>query len=385
MKRIITIVLSVMLAITASAQTKTLLDNILEAVNETCDYKVIYHLGEPARICTDQHYTITFDINLEDIFSHRNSPHNDSISRKQVLLSSHFRNSLDSLMKIAEESYHYETHYKGEADTIMYSICLSNIDGGVKRRINNQGQVVYPDAIESISYDFNSWHYKSDSYHQKKYTIFEGVKVPIYTKIEQKIDTILGGRGSFRYSKAELIDEIRPFNKEQYYQIIQPVLKQKGIKSWKFKWEINDDYEYNPKEYTHGYWSISGGGATREGTMYFIPKENKDLGDKTFSAIDSLTFNYISNNYEQDFYYRSNQHNEAKTTFVPNELRHILSAHFNIDNGDRVEVLVGYTEVGYYIVVSENNGSNGYPVEWYCLKSFNNGKKEYIKGYKKGK
>ena len=164
---------------------------------------------------------------------------------------------------------------------------------------------------------------------------------------------------------------------------VQPVLKQKGIKSWKFKWEISDDYDYNPKEYTHGYWSISGGGATREGTMYFIPKENKDLGDKTFSAIDSLTFNYISNNYEQDFYYRSNQHNEAKTAFVPNELRHILSAHFNIDNGDRVEVLVGYTEAGYYIVVSENNGSNGFPVEWYALKSFNNGKKEYIKGAKK--
>ena len=117
--------------------------------------------------------------------------------------------------------------------------------------------------------------------------------------------------------------------------------------------------------------------------MYFIPKESKDLGDKTFSAIDSLTFNYISNNYEQDFYYRSNQHNEAKTAFVPNELRHILSAHFNIDNGDRVEVLVGYTEAGYYIVVSENNGSNGFPVEWYALKSFNNGKKEYIKGAKK--
>ena len=385
MKRIITIVLSVMLAITASAQSKTLLDNILEAVNETCDDKIIYHLDEPNRICTNQYYTITFDINLEDIFL-RNSSHNDSISRKQVLLSSHFRNSLDSLMKIAEESYHYETHYKGEADTIMYSICLSNIDGGVKRRINNHGQVVYPDAIESISYDFNSWHYKSDSYYQKKDTIFEGVKVPIYTKIEQKIDTILGGRGEFTYTKAELIDEVRPFNKEQYYQIIQPVLKQKGIKSWKFKWEINDDYEYNPKEYTKGNWSISGpGGATREGTMYFIPKKNKELGDNTFSAIDSLTFNYIHNNPEQDFYYSFNQHNKAKTALDPNgwiELRHILSAHFDIDNGDRVEVLVGCTEAGYYIVVSENNGTNGFPREWYRLKSFNNGKKEYIKGSK---
>lgn len=390
MKRIITIILSVMLAITASAQSKTLLDNILEAVNETCDDKMIYHLYEPNRICTQQYHTITFDINREDIFSHRNSPHNDSISRKQVLLSSHFRNSLDSLMKIAEESYHYETHYKGEADTIMYSICLSNIDGGVKRRINNHGQVVYPDAIESISYDFNSWHYKSDSYYQKNETIIDGVKVPIYTKIEQKIDTILGGRGKFTYTKAELIDEVRPFNKEQYYQIIQPVLKQKGIKSWKFKWEINDDYEYNPKEYTKGNWSISGpGGATREGTMYFIPKKNKELGDKTFSAIDSLTFNYIHNNPEQDFYYSFNQHNKAKTALYPNgwiELRHILSAHFDIDNGDRVEVLVGYTEAGYYIAVSENNGSNGFPVEWYALKSFKNGKKEYIKGYsEKGK
>ena len=383
MKRIITIVLSVMLAITASAQTKTLLDKILEPLNETCNYKTIYHLDDPNRICTEQYYSITFDdFNFQDIFLHRSSPHNDSISRKQVLLNSHFCNSLDSLMKIAEEGYHYENHYKGKGDSIIYSICLRNIDGGIKRRINNHGEVVYPDAIESISYDFHSWHYKSDTYHQRD-TIVDGVKVPIYKKAEQEIDTILGGAGHLTYAKAELIDEIRPFDKEQYYQIIQPVLKQKGIKSWKFKWEISDDYDYNPKEYTHGYWSISGGGATREGTMFFIPKENKDLGDKTFSAIDSLTFNYISNNYEQDFYYRSNQHNEAKTTFVPNELRHILSAHFNIDNGDRVEVLVGYTEAGYYIVVSENNGSNGFPVEWYALKSFNNGKKEYIKGAKK--
>ena len=371
-----------MLTITASAQEKTLLDKILEPLNETCNYKQIYHNG-PNRICTEQYYSITFnDFNFQDIFLHRSSPHNDSISRKQVLLNSHFCNSLDSLMKIAEEGYHYETHYKGKGDTIIYSICLRNTDGGEKGSKNNQGEVVYPDAIESISYDFHSWHYKSDTYHQKD-TIFDGVKVPIFKKAEQEIDTILGGAGHLTYTKAELIDEIRPFDKEQYYQIIQPVLKQKGIKSWKFKWEISDDYDFNPKEYTHGYWSISGGGATREGTMYFIPKENKDLGDKTFSAIDSLTFNYISNNYEQDFYYRSNQHNEAKTAFVPNELRHILSAHFNIDNGDRVEVLVGYTEAGYYIVVSENNGSNGFPVEWYALKSFNNGKKEYIKGAKK--
>ena len=46
MKRIITIVLSVMLAITASAQSKTLLDKILEPLNETYDYKQIYHDGQ---------------------------------------------------------------------------------------------------------------------------------------------------------------------------------------------------------------------------------------------------------------------------------------------------------------------------------------------------
>ena len=164
MKRIITIVLSVMLAITASAQSKTLLDKILEPLNETCNYKTIYHLDAPNRICTEQYYSITFDdFNFQDIFLHRSSPHNDSISRKQVLLNSHFCNSLDSLMKIAEEGYHYENHYKGKGDSIIYSICLRNIDGGIKRRINNHGEVVYPDAIESISYDFHSWHYKSDT------------------------------------------------------------------------------------------------------------------------------------------------------------------------------------------------------------------------------
>ena len=48
-----------MLAITVSAQTKTLLDKILEPLNETCNYKMIYHLDKPNRICTNQYYSIT--------------------------------------------------------------------------------------------------------------------------------------------------------------------------------------------------------------------------------------------------------------------------------------------------------------------------------------
>lgn len=362
MKRIITIVLSVMLAITASAQTKTLLDKILEPLNETCNYKQIYHDG-PNRICTQQHYDILFNYN---IFSHRSSPHNDSISRKQVLINKYFCNCLDSLMKIAEEGYHYETHYKGKGDTIIYSICLRNTDSGEKGSKNNQGEVVYPDAIESISYEFR----------------------PIKYGLNFK-DTILGGQGNLTYSKVELIDEIRPFNKEQYYEIIQPVLKQKGIKSWKFKWEVNDNYDFfNTREYTHGTIYPAGGGyahfaGKREGTMYFIPKENKELGDKISNAIDSLTFNYIHNNPEQDFLYSSIQHDDAKKGLAPNHwnsFQRILSSQINID--DLVEVFLGFTEYGYYIAVSENTGSNGYPREWYRLKSFNNGKKEYIKGTK---
>ena len=367
MKRIITIVLSVMLAITASAQSKTLLDKILEPLNETCNFKLIFHDG-PNRTCTEQHYSILFNYNILDIFSHRSSPHNDSISRKQVLINKYFCNSLDSLMKIAEEGYHYENHYKGKGDTIMYSICLRNADGGEKGSLNNQGEVVYLDAIESISYEFRPILYFSDS----------------------KNDTIFGGQGNLTYTKAELIDEIRPFNKEQYYQIILPVLKQKGIKSWKFKWEVNDNYDFNPREYTHGTIYQVGTpnspnfAGTREGTMYFIPKENKELGDKIFNAIDSLTFNYIHNNSEQDFYYSSVRHDDAKKGLAPNNWNSFqLILRFDIDNDSLVEVFLGFTEEGYYIAISKNTGSNGYPNEWYALKSFNNGKKEYIKGAKK--
>ena len=350
-----------MLAITASAQSKTLLDKILEPLNETYDYKQIYHDG-PNRICTQQHYDILFNYN---IFSHRSSPHNDSISRKQVLINKYFCNCLDSLMKIAEEGYHYETHYKGKGDTITYSICLRNTDGGEKGSKNNQGEVVYPDAIESISYEFR----------------------PIKYGLNFK-DTILGGQGNLIYTKVEMIDEIRPFNKEQYYQIIQPVLKQKGIKSWKFKWEVNDNYDFNPREYNHGTIYQNGTpnfAGTREGTMYFIPKENKELGDKIFNAIDSLTFNYIHNNPEQDFVdYSSIRHDDAKKGLAPNGWNSFqLILRFDIDNDNMAEVILGFTEKGYYIAISKNTGSDGYPKEWYALKSFNNGKKEYIKGAKK--
>ena len=185
-----------------------------------------------------------------------------------------------------------------------------------------------------------------------------------------------------------MIDEIRPFNKEQYYQIIQPVLKQKGIKSWKFKWEVNDNYDFNPREYNHGTIYQNGTpnfAGTREGTMYFIPKENKELGDKIFNAIDSLTFNYIHNNPEQDFVdYSSIRHDDAKKGLAPNGWNSFqLILRFDIDNDNMAEVILGFTEKGYYIAISKNTGSDGYPKEWYALKSFNNGKKEYIKGAKK--
>ena len=62
-----------MLAITASAQSKTLLDKILEPLNETCNFKLIFHDG-PNRTCTQQHYSILFNYNISDIFSHRSSP-----------------------------------------------------------------------------------------------------------------------------------------------------------------------------------------------------------------------------------------------------------------------------------------------------------------------
>ena len=121
--------------------------------------------------------------------------------------------------------------------------------------------------------------------------------------------------------------------------------------------------------------------------MYFIPREKTKLAEEIFTKIDSLTLNYTDIHPEQRFRYTYNVKDELMRWNNTNA--HDLSLMFEGVTGvddlffKSLFVLFGITPQGYYIAITDSENKFCIPKEWYCLKSFVDGKKEYIKGTKK--
>ena len=296
------------------------------------------------------------------------------------------RHHLDSLMEFSEESYHFESHSHG-TDTITYSLCLKNRwssenhpsllgdgrvvteegdgnkDNSVRKYKTEDGSMVFPDAVETVFFDFTASP-KSCGKHVR-------------------------GFGTLGYNKNVFLPNRQSyyFDKQSYLDKILPLLNQKDIKSWDFIWTQSEDYDIDSNSYQEYVSSIRIGdngpknaGQTL-GTMYFIPREQRERAEALFTVIDSITLNYTEIHPEQMFMYSYHVKEWVMQYTESSDITVLFEGHTGKGNV-YTRVLFGITPNGYYVAIADVENNFCIPKEWHILKSFVNGKKEYIKGMK---
>ena len=378
MKRIITAILSVILSLTISAQDRTPMDKIWEEIEKIIsvrqdskmkinhgDGQLLYvHNGIVGKdfLCSTDCEGVTSS--FENMTPEEIEAANER-NRKEVFdkIFGSIRHNLDSLMEVSEESYHFESHSHG-TDTITYSLCLKNGADSIARIKASDGTMFYPEALEIVFFN--------------------------YTASPKPCGKHIRGFGTLGYNKRLPLPSGKSyyFDKEPYLETITPLLKQKGIKSWNFKWAQSDDYDIDSNRYQEfesservGSFGPKNAGQTL-GTMYFIPRGQKELAEALFTSIDSTTLRYTEIHPEQMFRYSYNVKEQVMQYTESNNITGFFEGHTGKGNAS-TRVLFGITPQGYYVAIADVENNFCIPKEWYLLKSFIDGKKEYIKGAKK--
>ena len=375
MKRILTIILSVILSLTLSAQDRTPMDKIWEDIEKIIsnrqDSKMKIHHGDGVvryvhNGMVGEEYLCTKDCGgnaFDDMTSEEIEAANER-NRKMVFdrIFGTIRHHLDSLMAFSEECYHFESHSHG-ADTITYSLCLKNSKESVRKYKTDDASMVYPDAVETVFFDF--------------------------TASPKPCGKHVRGFGTLGYNKNVFLPNRQSyyFDRQSYLDVIMPLLKRKDVQSWNFKWTHSADYDLQSnwkKEFVGGVlvgdFRPKNAGQT-VGTMYFIPRDKGELAEEVFTAIDSATLNYTDIHPEQMFRY---SYRIKEEVMQYTESSHISTLFEGTTGKGNVStrVLFGITPKGYYVAIADVENNFCIPKEWHVLKSFVNGRKEYIKGGK---
>lgn len=374
MKQIL-IIISLCCCINMSAQDRTPLDKVYEDISTIISVpysgykqKINHGDGVVMYVHNDmlgKEFLCSKECGTSDYFGDMTTEEvKQANDRNGKMFDSMFRivcSNLDSLIQVSEESYHHESHVKGN-DTIIYSICMKNGEDTVKAIKALDGSMIFPNALEIVSFNF--------------------------TAAPKSCGKHVRGMGTLSYNKNVYLPNRKStyFEKEPYLKKIIPILKQKGIKFWNFTWAQSADFDIQAnmgKEFAWGEsMSFTNEGHTT-GTMYFIPREKKVLAEDIFASIDSITLAHTDIHPEQMFRYVYNV--PERVMQYENVITELFSGTTQLYD-DRaaeahvyVKLLLGISPEGYYVAVVDATNSFYMPKEWYKLKSFVDGKKKYIK------
>ena len=348
-----------MLTITVSAQERTPVDKICEDIYSAVpglprlNDKMKSHQGDGIVTYSNRAY-------FDGIFYVKNPSGNDIKSNLKKMIGI-IKHNLDSLMEFSENGNHYESH-SHDADTIKYFICLSN--GPTIPETRQMGDITYitPDDDETVSFNYT-----------RNKRNFEYRGYPDFVNLEYHKNVFLPNKQS------------QDFDKSSYLKEIAPVLKHKDIKSWDFKWSQREGYDIkNNIEDILFINHLSGdfqneGQAT--GTMYFIPKEKKELAEFVLASLDRITLRYTETNpnLRYTYFYDMKDWAMRYTEGVGHNIKEMFIANAETST----EVFYGVTSQGYYIAIADTEKNFCVPSEWFALKVFDHGKKEYISGISK--
>ena len=374
MKRIIIATISVFLTVTLSAQDRTPMDKIWEDISKIVpgartDSKLKVNHGDGVLRYVQngiigKEFLCSTDCDGVSSSFNNMTPEEIEVANKgnRKIFDGIFgvvRHHLDSLMEFSEESYHFESHSQG-TDTINYSLCLKNRVDSIRKYKADDGSMVYPDALETVFFEF--------------------------TSSPKPCGKHVRGFGTLGYNKNVFLPNRQShlFDKQSYLEAINLFLKQKGIKSWDFKWAQSADYDIQENWYKEFAWGETLGdfgpknAGLTIGTMYFIPRDKTELAEALFTAIDSTTLNYTDIHPEQIFRYVYN----IKEDVMQYTESSNISTLFEGTTGKghiSTRVLFGITPKGYYVAIADVENNFCVPKEWSVLKSFVDGHKKYIK------
>lgn len=269
------------------------------------------------------------------------------------------RAAFTDLSKEEAATYMYENH-KDCADTIEYSVGF--FDGNNELRPSNTYNRV--------------WFYNA--------------KEQAYFSYHKNCDD--GDMGNYWHGyQSDNPVSVKSFDAEAFKKHIQPafaVLKSlKGAATYPVYWRHDKEYEHllTSREISLRMGLENGTHAGLvTGSHYFIPAQYKAETNALYRQLDSLTFDYLNRYPEQ--LHRYNTSSRLPYVTAPNSLQPFhsdkLLGHgygYAIDNYDYY-LNCYLMEDGLHILSITSTGEGWMPVEWHKLKSWINGKKEYLKG-----
>lgn len=272
------------------------------------------------------------------------------------------RSTFSTLAAEASESYMFELHNK-ECDTIRLSMAWRDSEHPLNTW-RGDGGVYYSGGREMVSF-----------YYQRPPELdwASGMYTHVFTE-----------------PYPEPMGDIKAFDGQAFQQaVVMPVakraLKLKGAKKLPVYWRHDESYKENGNEHflykvTH-YTDYSANKHTgiTTGEMYFIPKTLENEATELLATLDSLTYNYVTEHYDQDYTYRFNPR------FYINNLTHIVSGSNWPDKSPiHKEYMLNASrdEDGYYILFTTTEGEPWVPEGFTKLKSWINGKAIYLKDKK---
>ena len=273
------------------------------------------------------------------------------------------RTTFARLGKDASESYLYEYHKDG-TDTIKYSLAFRRDDGALRTyRYNNS--VYFNNAGEVALFDYtrsndSDGHGATDwGYYSHLYTIGNDISW----------------------------DDMQPFDHAAFEALIAPALKAakklKGAKAYPVYWRhdegFNDDVGPNGnlvgktvRQSDYGHNSHYG---LTTGTLYFIPIQHEAEAKALYRQIDSLAHSYVDSHPEQYYTYT------FSSDFRYGNLRDMVRGQ-DIKGDASYDLKALADDAGFYILSINTKGELWIPRDWSRLKSYVNGKMEYLKGMK---
>lgn len=272
------------------------------------------------------------------------------------------RTTFARLGKDASESYLYEYHKDG-TDTIKYSLAFRRDDGALRTyRYNNS--VYFNNAGEVALFDYtrrddsDGWGATDWGYYSHLYTI-----------------------------PNDTWDDMQPFDHVAFEALIAPALKAakklKGAKAYPVYWRhdegFNDDVGPNGnlvgKTVRQSDYGPNSHYGLTTGTLYFIPIQHEAEAKALYRQIDSLAHSYVDSHPEQYYTYT------FSSDFRYGNLRDMVRGQdFKDDSNYSLKALADDT--GFYILSINTKGELWIPRDWPRLKSYVNGKMEYLKGMK---
>ena len=263
------------------------------------------------------------------------------------------RRTVSEMQKEAQDSCHYESHTGGK-DTIVYSLNLCRDTTRVHKYSDDKFPYFYSD--EFLDFVLESG---------KKEGTFEGrfhycVSLP-------GLDFYSG-----TYSWGDMNDDI------------ESLMNEHGISHRNAFWQHDDAYSHavwDDKEeeersawiniVNYGEYAYAG---VTEAKIYSLTEDQKPLAQQLLAAIDSMALRFT--NSWQDRYYE--YHYGASFEGNPSTILAVYTRQISETNSIQVRV----ADHSYHFLILNTRGTEWLPTEWFCLKSFINGKKEYFEGMK---